>query len=171
MKNLLLKSFGILALILAIFITVAHAQTHPKTYPITTNVNQGTFLDFGGINMIPRDSLLVTDTARYIIPITHTNDLSNYLAFNWLKIGAGTATLKINFYQGNDPVNFFTVKAGKTQAAYVKNYTLAASALNEISFIRDTAFFEGRYLKVELITSSTASVKGKYAFRIKTNYK
>jgi len=169
MKNLF-KALLFSAAIMAVSLC-SHAQTHPKTYPILGNVNQGQFLDFAGNNFVPSDSLTVTDTARYIIPITHTNELQNYLAFNWLKIGAGTATLKINFYQGNDPNNFFTVKAGKLQAAYVKNYTLAASGVNEISFLRDTASFEGRYLKVELITSSTASVKGKYAFRLKTNYK
>lgn len=171
MKNLI----KITALFFAICVSAitSNAQTHPTTYPILQNVNQGQFIDFGGINLVPRDSLLVTDTATYIIPMTHINDINHYMVFNWQKIGSGTATLTMNFYQSNDPLsaNKFQIKKGAANSNYSKSYTLAASAINEISFARDTAKFEGRYLWVQMITSSTASVKGKYALRLKTNVK
>jgi hypothetical protein len=172
MKNLFkINMVGLLALCFTLLAFTSYAQ-HPTTYPIYPNVNQGEYIDIGGNNMVPRDSLAVTDTATYIIPITHTNDITHYLIFDWQKIGSGTATLGINFYQGNDPTNLnFHVLAGKANANYVKTLTLSASGLTEISFARDTAVFNGRYLKIQMITTSTASVKGKYAIRLKTNIK
>lgn len=169
MKNLF--KIGLVSCLMLLGSLTSKAQTHPTTYPILQNVNQGQYLDFGGVNLVPRDSLLVTDTATYIIPVTHVNDLTHYLVFNWTKIGAGTATLAVKFSQGNDPSIFFPVTAGKLNTAYTKSYTLAASATNEVSFARDTASFQGRYLKIQMITTSTASVKGKYAWRLKTNVK
>lgn len=171
MKNLFkISMIGLLALCFSLTAFTSFAQ-HPTTYPIYPNINQGQYVDIGSANMVPRDSLAVTDTATYIIPVTHLNDITNYMVFDWLKIGSGTATLGINFYQGNDPVNFFNIKAGKANTNYVKTLTLSASGLTEISFARDTAVFNGRYLKIQMITTSTASVKGKYAIRLKTNIK
>lgn len=171
MKNLF-KTIFLASCLLVIGSLTAKAQ-HPTTYPILPSVTQGQYTDFGGVNLVPRDSLLVTDTATYIIPVTHLNDISNYMVFNWQKIGSGTATLTMNFYQSNDPTsaNKFQVKKGAANGNYTKSFTLSASTVSEISFARDTAKFEGRYLWVQMITSSTASVKGKYAIRLKTNVK
>ena len=141
--------------------------------PTTRNVVQGEFVDFGGVNLVPTDSILVSDTIQYIIPVTHTNGVEPYLTMYWKKILSGTATLTVNFYQANDPAiaDFITVKKGKSAGAYTKTLTLSASGWSDISFAQDTAKFEGRYLLVEYITSSTATVKGKMFNRMKFNIK
>jgi len=168
MKNL--KKSGLIAFTFCLLAFTALAQ-HPHTYPTLPAINQGTFADIGGVNLIPSDSLTVTDTATYILPVTHLNDITHYLVLNWLKVGTGTATLAVNFFQANDPLYYFPVLAGKLNTAYTKSYTLAATSQKEISFARDTAAFTGRYLKIQLVTTATASVKGKYAIRLKTNIK
>ena len=141
--------------------------------PTVKAVQQGQFVDFGGVNLVAVDSLLVTDTAQYVIPVTHTNSVVPFLSTYWNKIGAGTATVTVNFYQSNSPTltTFTTVKKGKALGDYVKTLTYSASGWNNISFAQDSAAFEGRYLKVEFITSSTATVKGKLFNRIKFNIK
>lgn len=147
---------------------ISKAQTRLK---ITSNTQQGQYIDFGGVNLIPSDSLQVTDTLAYIVPITHLNNIDFYHSFYWQKIGSGTATLKIVYLAGNDPTNFFTIKAGKAQAPYVKTLTLSASGWYDINSVLDTAVVSGRYLKLQFITSGTASVKGKIFNRLKTNIK
>jgi hypothetical protein len=164
------KLFSLLFL-LAFVLTVSAQQSTLR--PIVKNVQQGQYVDFGGVNLVAVDSLLVADTAQYIIPVTHTNDVNPFLSTYWNKIGAGTATVTVNFYQANDPApeNFVTIKKGKALGAYIKTLTYSASGWNQISFAQDSAAFEGRYLKVEFITSSTSTVKGKLFNRIKFNIK
>lgn len=173
-----MKKFKSLATLLIAFATIlslsavpnsSHAQTRTTTLG---TVQQGQYIDFGGVNLVPSDSLQVTDTIAYIIPVTHINDFTGYLSWFWHKIGAGTATVTMAFFQGNDPTNFFPVLTGTTtSASYTKSYTLSADTWSNVSFARDSARFEGRYIKVELFTSSTASVKGKIVGRLKTNVK
>jgi hypothetical protein len=148
--------------------TAVDAQTRTKT---TANVTQGQYLDFGGINMVPSDSLQVTDSIAYIIPITHENDINAYQIFKWKKSGAGTATVTVNYFQGNDPTNLFAVPKGVAQTAYTKTFTLSTDSVVQINPTLDTAIISGRYLKIQFFTSSTASVKGYIANRLKTNVK
>lgn len=173
MKKLFVLGFLLAAFSLAIS-TSASAQAGTRLVN-TGVVNQGSFIDFGGVNLVPSDSLQVTDTIRYIIPVTHLNEVWPYYTWMWTKIGAGTATITQNFYQSNDGVNFVPIKAGVAQTTYTKSYTLSASTgatnPNEVSFTRDTARFEGRFLQVQFITSNTASVKGKIFNRVKFNIK
>lgn len=149
-------------------ITSVSAQTRTKT---TANINQGEYIDFGGFNMVPSDSLQVTDSIAYIIPITHANDINAYQIFRWKKSGAGTATVTVNYFQGNDPTNFFAVPKGVAQSAYTKTFTLSTDSVVQINPTVDTAIISGRYLKVQFFTSNTASVKGYIANRLKTNVK
>lgn len=160
---LLLASFALLC-------TSVQAQTRTKT---TAAIQQGQFIDFGGTgNLTPYDSLQVTDSLAYIIPITHTNDLSAFQLFKWKKVGSGTATVTVNYLQANDPSSTFTaVTKGSAQSAYTKTFTLSADTDSYINFVQDSAIISGRYLKIQFITSSTASVKGYIANRLKTNVK
>jgi hypothetical protein len=162
-----MKKFIFLLLASVAFISV-EAQTRTKT---TANINQGEYIDFGGTNMVPSDSLQVTDSIAYIIPITHLNLLSAFQVFRWKKVGAGTATVTVNYFQGNDPSIFFAVTKGSAQATYTKTFTLSADTDSQINFLADSANISGRYLKVQFITSNTASVKGYIANRLKTNIK
>src|ERR1044072_2492818 len=151
---------------IALFTVSVDAQTRTRT---TANINQGDYIDLGTY-YTKGDTLQVTDKVAYIIPITHTNDLFPYFNVYWNKSGAGTATVTASFYQSNSPDNttFKPVVAGVSQSTYTKTLTLSASGwANDISFARDTARFEGRYLKVQYVTSATASVGGKIFTRMK----
>lgn len=117
------------------------------------------------------DTLQVSDTVAYVFPVTHTNDVDFYHTFYWNKSGSGTATLTVLYFQGNDPYNMTPVTKGVAQGAYTKQFSLSASGWNYISFKNDTANFVGRYLKVEYMTTNTASVGGKVFTRIKSNIK
>lgn len=162
-----MKKFLLLAALSVAFVsTQAQVRTHT-----VANIQQGQYIDLGGNTTSPTDSLQVTDSVAYIIPITHNNDVNVFNSFYWLKSGSGTATVTVNFFQANDPTNFLPIKAGLAQSNYTKTFTLASTQWNDISFARDTARFEGRYLKVQFITSSTASVKGYVFNRLKTYVK
>ena len=162
-----MKKFIFFVLASLAFISV-DAQTRTRT---TANITQGDYIDLGTY-YTNGDTLQVTDTVAYIIPITQTNDLFPYFNVYWNKSGSGTATVTVTFYQSNSPdnsTNFKPVVAGVAQSTYTKTLTLSASGwANDISFARDTARFEGRYLKVQYVTSNTASVGGKIFTRMKT---
>lgn len=164
----IMKKFICLLFTSLAIITASDAQTRTKT---TANISQGDYIDMGTY-FANGDTLQVTDTVAYIVPITHTNDLFPYFNIYWNKSGAGTATVTVTFYQSNSPTNgdaFKPVVAGLAQTAYTKTLTLSASGwANDISFARDTARFEGRYLKVQYVTSNTANVGGKIFTRMKT---
>lgn len=168
----LTKIFAIASvLILAVSIT-SFAQLRVVN---TGVVPQGQFIDFGGLypqggTVNPLDSLQVSDSIAYLVPVQHTNNVFPYMTWFWNKIGAGTATITLTFLQSNDNVNWFAVPQGAAKAAYTKSYTLAASTWSNVSFKTDTATFEGRYMKVYFITSNTASVKGKLFNRLKVTY-
>lgn len=154
---------------------VTQAQLRTTT---RSNVQQGQFLDYPGSlfaatpTSANSDTLQISDTVAYILPVTHTNDVSFYHTWYWAKSGAGTATITVSFFQGNDPFNFVAIKAGTAQAAYTKVVTVSATGWQvPISFAADTARFEGRYLKVQYMTSNTASVGGKVFSRTKSNIK
>jgi len=146
----------------------------PQDSKITTikNVSAGEFVDWGGVNLAYRDSIKVSDTLEYVIPVTHTSIIYPYTSFRWYKVGAGTATLSVEFYQANDktlswlPVQYITSGA---LADYTKTLTISASGYYDWSFMSDSARFEGRYLKIVLRTTSTATVHGKIAGRTKFN--
>ncbi len=167
-----MKKLVLLTAVLALFAIAAECQTRVVN---TGVVPQGQFIDFGGsypqggvVN--PSDSLQVSDSIAYFIPVQHTNNVFPYMTWYWNKIGAGTATVTLTFLQSNDNVNWFAVPQGVAKAAYTKSYTLSANTWSNVSFKTDTATFEGRYMKVYFITSATASVKGKIFNRLKATY-
>ena len=155
MKKLFFILFSLVAL-------SSFAQT--RTYT-ANNIQQGQYVTLGS------DSLQVSDSIAYIVPITHLNLVDVFHSFYWTKVGTGTATLAVNYFQSNDNVNYFAVTKGSAQSAYTKSFTLSASGANDVSFTQDSAVLEGRYLKIQLITSRTASVKGYLTHYVKTNIK
>lgn len=156
---------GLLAIAM-ISVTSLSAQTRTKTVP---GINVGQWAELGGLPASPSDSLQVTDTISYIVPITHTNVLYPYASFVWTKIGAGTAAVTALFYQSNDNITWFPLLKGVAQSAYTKSYSLSASATNEIDFKRDTVPIGAKYFRVTLRTDATTTVKGKLAVRFKAN--
>jgi hypothetical protein len=169
MKNFV--SVLLFSILMIASIPKSDAQTRTSTL---FTISQGQFTDFGGsfYPLVASDSLQVTDSLGYIIPITHTNEVAGiYHNWFWKNYGSGTATVTVNYFQSNDGVNFFPVKAGVAQANYSKTFTLSANTYNETSFARDTARFDGLYLKVQMFTSATANVGGKVVHRLKTYYR
>ena len=136
-----------------------------KGNSVALGVNPNTITGVG-----TADTLGVSDTIAYIIPFQGPYKYIPYVSFGWTKIGSGTATLVASFYQGNTPYNFSPVKAGSSNATYTKTYTLSASGTNFIDFLADSAKVSGRYLKVQFMTSSTASVQGSVNTVVSTAY-
>jgi len=142
----------------------AHAQLRQKTTPV---LPQGQFINIG---VSPKDTLAVSDTIAYIIPIEHTNKVNFYQTFKWTKIGAGTATMDLQFWQSNNGTDWLTLKQGVNMIAYTKTFTLSATGTNEIDFARDTVTVSARYLKIQYKTSNTSSVQGSVATTVKSYY-
>ena len=159
------KFFHLLLISLSLLTAITTtAQTRTTT---VRNIQQGEFIDLQ--TAANGDTLQVTDTVAYILPITHSNKVLPYITWNWNKSGSGTASITMSFYQQNDLTKtWLPIKAGVAQSTYTKSFTLSATGDNEVSFARDTALFEGRYLKVQYVTSNTSSVGGKVTTRVKT---
>lgn len=175
MKKLIL----FVSFILAAFCSFSQVRTtiRPQLY-------QGNYTDIPGIfaptatspspGLSISDTLQVSDTVAYVIPVTHTNNVDFFSDIYWNKIGSGTATITVTYYQSNDPYNFGTgsqLTAGVAKSAYSKTITGSASGWTYINFAQDSVNFAGRYLKIEYMTSSTASVGGKIFTRLKSTIK
>jgi len=122
------------------------------------------------------DTLAVTDSIAYILPINAplAQFYLPYLSIGWTKIGSGTATVTANFFQGNTSSNVLDpVKAGSANNTYTKTLTFSATTTTPsyINFLNDSAKISGRYLKIQFITSSTASVQGSIATNVNTAYR
>jgi hypothetical protein len=176
-----MKKLIILVALAVGFISPSFAQLRTT---IRSTIQQGNYIDFPGSYFptsaasIPAssasDTLQVSDTVAYVIPITHLNDVDVFLQWYWNKSGSGTAGITVTFYQSNDPYNFTTgsqLTSGVAKTAYSKVYSLTASGWNYLSFKQDSVNFEGRYLKVQYLTSATASVGGKVFSRLKSTIK
>jgi len=152
----------------------SNAQLRTST---RSTIPQGSYLDYPGqwLTAVPAaaqmDTIQVSDTVAYILPITHANDVDIAHEFYWTKYGSGTATVTLTFYQGNTPWYFTQLTSGVAKTAYSKSYTISASGDNYVSFKTDSVNFTGRYLKVQYMTSSTASVGAKIISRTKATIK
>lgn len=154
--------------------TSAQAQLRITT---RTPIQQGTYLDYPGswATAVPAaaqcDTMQVSDTVAYILPINHTNDVDIAHEFYWTKFGSGTATVTLTFWQGQTPWYFTQCTAGVAKTAYSKAYTITASGDNYVSFKTDSVNFTGRYMKVQYMTTATASVGAKVISRTKATIK
>jgi hypothetical protein len=121
---------------------------------------QGKYYSLGGGTA---DTIVVSDTVNYVMFVNRTNIVYPEMDLLWTKVGAGTATLKVAFFESKDgtTTGYTTCKKGKAQGAYTKTLTLTATGYTPISFRADTALCTGRYLKIQYTTTSTATVKGK----------
>lgn len=109
-----------------------------------------------GVNV--GDSIGVSDTLTYILPINHANTLSIAGQLNWTKIGAGTATVTAKYFQSEDNSNYTALLKGVANSTYTNTYTFSATGSQIFDFAKDTVFFSSRYLKIQYITSNTANV-------------
>lgn len=157
------KLLTIIAIFASLAISVsANAQLRSKVVPALNGGNSitlgtiGTTISGTGVS----DTLAVSDTIAYIVPINSIYRYTPFLSFGWNKIGSGTATVTATFYQGNSPYNFTQCKAGSANNLYSKSFTLSASGTNFVDFLADSVKVSGKYLKIQYMTSGTASVQG-----------
>lgn len=175
MKKLILLAF------FASLASVSFAQLRTSYRPSQL---QGTYWDFPGqffpTAALPNpssaisDTLQVSDTVAYILPVNHPNDVDFFVQWYWSKSGSGTAGITVTFYQSNDPYNFGTgsqLTSGVAKGTYSKVYSLTSSGWNYVNFKQDSVNFAGRYLKIQYLTSATASVGGKVFTRAKSTIK
>jgi hypothetical protein len=164
-------------ILLSIFSFVSFSQGYglrAKGYQTIRNINQGEYIQFAG-NAV--DSLCVSDSAFYIFPVTHINQIAPYMQLYWNKRLSGTATITISFYQANNlpttltSSEWVTVKQKYTNAAFTKALTCSATGWQVFWDKADSAILEGRYLKIQMVTSSTSTVSGKITCRAKFNIK
>lgn len=171
-----LKSlFCLIAVIAILTIPAIPAQAQIRD-TVKQSINMGYFIDLYGVigqTAIPTIGgapLVVSDTVASIIPISGLNQIDALLSWYWQKVGSGSATITVAFFQGNDQFNFNALTAGVANATYTKTFSaLAASGWHYIDFRADSVKFSGRYLKVSFTTSSTASVNGNVWARLKTS--
>jgi len=166
MKKLLI----LIALISTVF--VSHAQTKSKVLPGFAGGNYSVFgttgyTYSGGV----ADTLAVTDTISYIYPITGGIRYTPFISLAWTKIGSGTATVVCKLFQSNQggvSGNYQQCGSGVANTAYSKSFTFSSTGVNYLDAFADSVKISGRYLKVEFITSNTASVQGAIAGTINT---
>jgi hypothetical protein len=147
------------------FATVTVFATN-RTKTVSGPVNQGEYKLAGGGTA---DTIVVADTVSYIYLVAHANDVWPEFDIKYQKIGTGNPTLKIDIMQSIDGVNYFSVKKGKAKSDYTKSYSPTATGYLQCSFRNDTAYFTGRYLKMQFSTSNTASTKAKLTNHLKVN--
>jgi len=107
------------------------------------------------------DSIGISDTLTYILPINHANALAIGGQLNWTKVGAGTATVTAKYFQSEDNNTYTALVKGVNQSTYTNTYTFSATGAQIFDFAKDTVYFSSRYLKIQYITSNTASVSAK----------
>lgn len=151
---------------LALFALPAHSQTRQVN---GLNVLEGNTLYMGLLNGVPSDSLQVTDTIAYNVSVSHTHAVDPFITWEWVKVGSGNPTVTANFFESNDNVNWFAIPKGVAQSAYSKTFSPTATTWFEVNFRADTASYSGKYLRVEYITNSTASTKGRVYTILKTS--
>jgi hypothetical protein len=142
------------------------AQLRTRTMP---GVSVGSTPSFYGVSpntistTVTADTLGVSDTIAYVVPVNANYTYVPFLSTGWKKIGSGTATITVLFFQGNTPGNCSSpVLAGSANATYTKTLTYSATSTTPsyIDFNADSAKVSAPYLKIYYRTSATASVQG-----------
>jgi hypothetical protein len=134
------------------------------------SVKQGGYKSFG--NTV-NDTVGSNDTLEYFFLIDHTFDINPYLTVYIDSIGTADTSVIVKLFQsviGNqaqDAGDFISVKKGASLTDYAD--TLSLNTYYDISFKRDTAFFEGKYLKVMFIGLTKTGLKGDVRGSLKIN--
>lgn len=166
-----MKKFIIISILSLVGIGLFFAGVKDRTRPLQSasvfgDASDQSYLVCGGG---AGDTIVVSDTVRVPVVVNHSAIVQPYIQLYYDKISSGTATIAATYWQSNDGVNYKQLLKGKNQSAYAKSLALAADTTIWTSFAADTVVFEGRFLMMKYITSSTASVKGKLTHRIKFN--
>lgn len=146
-----------------LFVASTFAVTYNKSRsakcdvtPYTSNANSLITLGGGGSVM---DTVKVNDTTSYTIVISAADVITCSGQMKYKKVGTGKPTITIKFYQSYDGVTYEPVKKGINRIAYTvaNSGVLTADSSVFWSFRKDTVFFDGKYLKKQIITTNTAN--------------
>lgn len=152
---------SLICLVALTFIFANVQRVKPTLYP-----KQGEYIKFGSN---AGDTIVVSDTLTYVFSVEHMNDVNPVINLFWDKIGSGTATCTVKFWESMDGTNYAQCLKGAALGAYTKSISGSADQYLNWSFKQDTAYFDQRFLKIQFITSSTASVKAKLTGYAKFN--
>jgi hypothetical protein len=150
----------------AFSIMTAHvAGNVTKTYGVSVDVpgvTPNSIVPFGGqIN----DTLGGTaDTNTYIFAVSKVHNVFPYFQLRY-KRTVKWATVTCSWKESNDNVTYDVVKRGWDRLAYSKAYVAVNSdSTMYIDFQKDTALFNGVYLKLTVITSTTGGATTRAVF-------
>jgi len=106
----------LITILLSISVLASFAQGRTYTLAPTT---QGTAVSTkNGYPTNVGDSIGISDTLTYILPITHANTLAIGGQLNWTKVGAGTATVTAKYFQSEDNVTYTALVKGVANSTY-----------------------------------------------------
>jgi len=149
MKKYILISLMAIATI--VFFINAYVE---RTRPVLAFSQTATYQSFGNT---AADTIRAADTLSYKFSVDHTNMITPYIQLKWTKILAANPTVTVAFFQSNDNINYKPILKGKYLSSYTKTLSPTATTNYDISLRNDTASFEGRWVKMQIITSSSTA--------------
>lgn len=176
MKNIFQKTFyafTVFSMAILIFGLFVFGTARIRPMLSISQTENVLYNSFGGQTADTLRSVSSTnDTLIYPFTVNHINHIDPYFVFFYDKISSNPTSIKINFYQSLDGINWFSLKR-PVNRVYTKSETPTADTYYEYSFKNDTVQFEGRFVRAEVIminTSSTyskAAISGKVKFNVK----
>jgi hypothetical protein len=141
---------------------------------VTTKIKSLSALSPGSIvtiNPTLTDTILNGDTIFYKVLVNHDIFVTPYISLLHKKPGSRDTTSAMTYWQSVDgKVAWHQITKGKAQSVYsllldttsINNGTVGNTG-HEISFLRDTAYFESQYLGIRIISNGATSA-GKKAY-------
>ena len=165
MKKLFSLLF-LLAIALTVFAQVPKISSKVKNLG---SVSPGTIVQ---INPSLTDTVLNGDTIFYKLIVNHDAFVTGYISLLHKKPGSRDTTSTLTYWQSVNGIdNWHQLTKGKALSAYsllidttsINNATVGSKG-HEISFLRDTAYFESQYLGLRIISNgpATGTKKGYY---------
>jgi heme-degrading monooxygenase HmoA len=147
----------IFILLLAVICVTVSAQTPVAAKIKTLSVAKpGQIVSF---NAAKADTLKSADTLFYKILINHEGNVTAYIS-QLTKLVANDTTATVTYWQSVDgSTNWQAVKKGAAQAAYSATIAKSTTTGVDVSFLRDTAYFESQYLGVRYIGKTKSGFK------------
>ncbi len=155
----------ILSLIVILFIGLTVFAQMPKVSTKIKNLGSAQAGIITPINISFTDTVTKGDTVVYLLLVNHPSFVTPYISLLHKKPGTRDTTSQLTYWQSVDgKTAWHQITKGKAQSAYsllldttsIKNATQANQS-HEISFLRDTAYFESQYLAIRIISNGATS--------------
>jgi hypothetical protein len=156
--------------IIAVFLTCVFGIAVTKYYSLSVTDFNSSDVSYKALGGLTSDTINASDTIIQITQIQHADDINVYGQIYYDKIGAGKPTLTIYALQSNDGVNYKAIYRGINRAVWSNAYsTIASDTSMFFSFKVDTAYFEGRFLKLLYKTGAGAGTNARITTFLKVN--